>query len=618
MNTVYLLLSALCIYLIAYRLYAAWICAKVLVLDPSKSTPAERFNDAKDFVPTNKWIVFGHHFAAIAGPGPLIGPTLAAQFGYLPGTLWILIGAVLGGAVQDLTVLFFSVRNDGESLGQMAKKYLGKIGGHAALLGSLLIIIILISVLGLVVVKAMRHSPWATFTVMATIPIAMFIGIFMRHIRPGRVLEGSMLGLTLTLVAVVLGEWVAEHPFLSQCFNMHGTSLAYFVIIYGFLAAVMPVWLLLAPRDYLSTFLKLGTVFLLFIAILFLAPSIKMPPITGFIDGNGPIFAGKIFPFMFITIACGAVSGFHALIASGTTPKIINSEKDIRLIGYGSMLLESLVALMAIIAACVLDPGVYFAINSPSAIIGENLKQACETISSWGFHLDPRTMRELAEAMGEKTLLSRTGGAPSLAVGMASIFSKIFGETFLAFWYHFAIMFEAIFILTTLDAGTRVARFILQDFLGGLYKPLGKTSSYGANIFASFLVVLSWGYFLYFGVIDPNGGVNILWPLFGIANQMLATIALCVVTAIMVQTGRAKYAWISALPALVLVIITTSAALEKLFSSNPRIGYLAAAKVSTTLAHNQYIVATLTVIFLAIVWVSFTNTLAVILKGIRK
>ncbi len=614
MNTVTLIVAAVCIYLIAYRLYAAWICAKVLVLDPERTTPAERFNDGKDFVPTNKWIVFGHHFAAIAGPGPLIGPTLAAQFGYLPGVLWILIGAVLGGAVQDLMILFFSVRNDGQSLGQMAKKYLGKIGGHAALLGSLLIVIILISVLGLVVVKAMKNSPWATFTVMATIPIAMLVGMYMRHIRPGRVLEGSLIGLALTLGAVVLGQWVAEHDFLSHLFNINSEALAYFVIIYGFCAAVVPVWLLLAPRDYLSTFLKLGTIFLLFIAILVLAPEIKMPPLTRFIDGTGPIFAGKIFPFMFITIACGAISGFHSLIASGTTPKLITSEKDIRLVGYGSMLLESLVALMAIVAACVLDPGVYFAINSPSAIIGDNLREACATISSWGFALEPQVMKDLAEAMGEKSLLSRTGGAPSLAVGMASIFSRVFGEQFLAIWYHFAIMFEAIFILTTLDAGTRVARFILQDFLGGFYKPLGKTSSNWANVLASLIVVLSWGYFLYFGVIDPNGGVNMLWPLFGIANQMLATIALCVATAIMVQTGRGQYLWITALPALSLVVITTCAALEKLFSGDIRIGYLAAAQVSEKLAHNQYTVAVLTVIFLAIVWVTFINTILVILK----
>ncbi len=614
MNTVYLIIGAVCVYLIAYRLYASWICAKVLVLDPDRKTPAERFDDGKDFVPTNKWIVFGHHFAAIAGPGPLIGPTLAAQFGYLPGVLWILIGAVLGGAVQDLTILFFSVRNDGQSLGQMAKKHLGKVGGHAALLGSLLIVIILISVLGLVVVKAMKNSPWATFTVMATIPIAMLIGVFMRHIRPGRVLEGSILGLALTLGAVLLGQWVAEHDFLSHLFNINSEALAYFVIIYGFFAAVIPVWLLLAPRDYLSTFLKLGTIFLLFIAILVLAPEIKMPPLTRFIDGTGPIFAGKIFPFMFITIACGAISGFHSLVASGTSPKLITSEKDIKLVGYGSMLLESLVALMAIIAACVLEPGVYFAINSPSAIIGENLKQACETISSWGFALEPQMMKDLAHSMGEKSLLSRTGGAPSLAVGMASIFARVFGQHFLAIWYHFAIMFEAIFILTTLDAGTRVARFILQDFLGAFYKPLGKTSSNWANVIASFIVVLSWGYFLYFGVVDPNGGVNMLWPLFGIANQMLATIALCVASAMMAQTGRIKYLWVTAMPALVLVLITTSAAIEKLFSADPRIGYLAAAQLSEKLAHNQYTVATLTVIFLVIVWVTFINTVLVIFR----
>ncbi len=612
MNTIYFIIVAVCIYLIAYRLYAVWISAKVLAFDETKITPAERFNDGKDFVPTNRWIVFGHHFAAIAGPGPLIGPTLAAQFGYLPGTIWILIGAVLGGAVQDMMILFFSVRNDGQSLGQMAKKYLGKVGGYAALVGSLLIIIILISVLGLVVIKAMKNSPWATFTVMATIPIAILIGIYMRHLRPGKVLEGSLLGLALVLAAVFAGEWVAQHNYLSHLFSINGKSLAIFVIGYGFVAAVVPVWLLLAPRDYLSTFLKLGTIFLLFIAVIVLAPEIKMPPITRFVDGNGPVFAGKIFPFMFITIACGAISGFHALVASGTTPKLIANERDIRFVGYGSMVLESLVALMAIIAACVLDPGVYFAINSPTALIGDNLNQACATISSWGFPLDPQVMKDLSVAMGEKSLLSRTGGAPSLAVGMASIFSKVFGNNLLAVWYHFAIMFEAVFILTTLDAGTRVARFILQDFMGGFYAPLGKTSSFRANVFASSLVVSGWGYFLYIGIIDPNGGVNMLWPLFGIANQMLATIALCVATAIMVQTNRFKYLWITAVPALCLVIITTSAALEKLFSSNPRIGYLAAAQVSEQMAHNQYIVSGLTAIFLVIVWTTFINTVILV------
>lgn len=614
MSSIALIISAVCIYLIAYRLYASWVCAKVLCLNDNRVTPAHRLNDGKDFVPTNKWVVFGHHFAAIAGPGPLIGPTLAAQFGYLPGVLWILIGAVAGGAIQDMVVLFFSTCNDGESLGQMARRYLGKTGGFVALFGTLLIIVILISVLGLVVVKAMRNSPWATFTVMATIPIAIIIGIYMRYLRPGKIMEGSLLGLSLTLFAVIIGDWVAEHDLLSHVFNINPKALAFFVIGYGFVAAVVPVWLLLAPRDYLSTFLKLGTVFLLFIAILFIAPEIKMPPLTKFVDGTGPIFAGKIFPFMFITIACGAISGFHSLIASGTTPKLISSEKDIKLIGYGSMLLESMVALIAMIAACILEPGIYFAINSPAAIIGETLPQVCQTISSWGYTINPEMMRELAHSMGEKTLLSRTGGAPSLAVGMASIFSRIFGENLLAFWYHFAIMFEAIFILTTLDAGTRVARFILQDFLGSFYAPLGKTSSYAANIFASLLIVSGWGYFLYVGVIDPNGGVNMLWPLFGIANQMLATIALCVVTAIMSQSGRFKYTWITGLPALGLVIITSVAAFEKIFSTDPRIGYIAAAAIAGDLAINQYIVASLTVIFLVVVWVIFLNTLYVVFK----
>jgi carbon starvation protein len=614
MNSIVLIISALCIYLIAYRLYASWICAKVLCLDENRTTPAHKFNDGKDFIPTNKWIVFGHHFAAIAGPGPLIGPTLAVQFGYLPGLVWILIGAVLGGAVQDMVVMFFSVRSDGESLGQMARRYLGKLGGFVALFGSLLIIIILISVLGLVVVKAMRNSPWATFTVMATIPIAVVIGLYMRFLRPGRIIEASLLGLSLTLLAVIVGDWVAENDLLSHVFNINPKSLALFVIGYGFVAAVVPVWLLLAPRDYLSTFLKLGTIFLLFIAVVVLAPQIKMPAMTKFVDGTGPIFAGKIFPFMFITIACGAISGFHSLIASGTTPKMLMNEKDIRLIGYGSMLLESMVAVIALVAACILEPGVFFAINSPSAIIGDNLQEVCATINSWGFRLEPETMKNLAKSMGEETLLSRTGGAPSLAVGMAQILSRIFGDNLLAFWYHFAIMFEAIFILTTLDAGTRVARFILQDFLGNFYKPLGKTTSYPANIFASFLVVAGWGYFLYVGIIDPNGGVNMLWPLFGIANQMLATIALCVVSAIMAQTGRLKYLWVTALPAIALVLITSNAAFQKIFSPDPRIGYLSAAKTAGDLAINQYIVTGLTVVFLAVVWTILFNTIYVVVK----
>jgi carbon starvation protein len=604
-NAIWFLLAAICCYVVAYRFYASFICAKVLTLDPTRACPAERFRDDKDFIPTNKWIVFGHHFAAIAGPGPLIGPTLAAQFGYLPGTLWILFGAILGGAVQDMLILFFSTRRDGKSLGQIAKDELGPVAGFTALIGTLMIIIILISVLGLVVVKAMKHSPWATFTVASTIPIAVLVGLYMQYFRPGKVLEASILGLVMILGAVIGGQYVAESQFASM-FDLDGLSLAYAVIIYGFLAATLPVWLLLAPRDYLSTYLKLGTIFLLLISILILRPEIQMPAITSFIDGTGPIFAGKIFPFMFITIACGAISGFHSLVASGTTPKILANERDIRLIGYGSMLLESLVALMAMLAACVLEPGIYFAINSPASIVGENLQQVAATINSWGYTLDIAAFEALSKAVGESSLLARTGGAPSLAVGMASIFSSVFGNAFLGIWYHFAIMFEAVFILTTLDAGTRVARFMLQDLLGNIYKPLGKTTSYLANIFASFCVVVAWGYFLYLGVIDPNGGVNMLWPIFGIANQMLAAIALCIATTIMIKSDKIKYLWITLVPLAFVAVVTSAAVFEKFTSNDPRIGYFAAIRnlemnsaiASPQLIFNQYVIMALSLIFL--------------------
>jgi carbon starvation protein len=634
-NALWLITAAVCIYAIAYRFYAAWIAAKVLMVDETRATPAERLDNGRDFMPTNKWVVFGHHFAAIAGPGPLVGPTLAAQFGYLPGTLWILIGAVLGGAVQDMVTLFFSTRRNGRSLGQMARDEIGVIGGTAALMGTFLIMIILIAVLGLVVVNAMKHSPWATSTVAATIPIAMFIGIYMRNIRPGRVLEASVIGVALLLLSVFAGGWIDHSQTLRVLFDHDGLPLAYAIIVYGFAAAVLPVWLLLAPRDYLSTYMKLGTIMLLAVAIIILRPEIHMPAVTQFTDGTGPIFGGKLFPFVFITIACGAISGFHALISSGTTPKLLANERDIRMIGYGAMLLESFVAIMAMIAATVLEPGVFFAINSPAGVVGKEAIDAVAKINSWGFAVTVEQMNQLAKDMGESTLFARTGGAPSLAVGMASIFGSAFGKHLLALWYHFAIMFEAIFILTTLDAGTRVGRFMLQDMLGNFNKKLGETSYMPSVILTSAIVVAGWGYFLYIGVIDPNGGVNILWPLFGIANQMLAAIALCVATGILVKSGKLKYAWVTALPLTWLVIITSTAAYEKIMSDDIRVGFFAAANdlsaklaagllpadkaaVAPQLIFNQHLDAYLTLFFVLVLWLVIADMLNVCVRHCLK
>jgi carbon starvation protein len=624
-NSLWLVVAAICVYALGYRFYSAFIASKVLMLDASRATPAERFEDGRDFIPTHKWVVFGHHFAAIAGPGPLIGPTLAAQFGYLPGTLWILIGAVLGGCVQDFVTLFFSVRRDGRSLGQMAKDELGTLGGSAAMLGVMMIMIILIAVLGLVVVNAMKHSPWATATVAATIPIAVLMGCYLHHLRPGRVLEASLLGVSLLLGSVVAGGWIDNDPTWRGWFDYDGPQLAVLVIGYGFAAAVLPVWLLLAPRDYLSTFMKLGTISLLAIAIVLLRPELKMPALTPFIDGSGPLFGGKLFPFVFITIACGAISGFHSLIASGTTPKLLANEADARFIGYGAMVMESFVAIMAMIAASVLDPGVYFAINSPAGIVGAEAADAVAKISSWGFPVSVDTLNQLAQAMGESSLLARTGGAPSLAVGMASLFAQVFGEQLLSMWYHFAIMFEALFILTTLDAGTRVARFMLQDICATLKLPIGPSHSYRSIVLCSGLVVAAWGYFLYMGTIDPLGGINSLWPLFGIANQMLAAIALCVGTCILVKSGQRRYAWVTALPLSWLIIVTTSAAWQKLFAEDPRIGFLAhAAGLSDKLSQgllpasqqssapqliiNDYLNAGLTLVFMLISWLLVLDT----------
>jgi len=636
-NSFWFIVAAVCVYALGYRFYSAFVAAKVLALDATRATPAERLNDGRDFVPTNKWIVFGHHFAAISGPGPLIGPTLAAQFGYLLGTLWILIGAVLGGCVQDFVILVFSTRRDGRSLGQMARDELGPVGGAVALLGVMAIMIILIAVLGLVVVNAMKHSPWATSTVAATIPIALLVGLYMRGIRPGRILEGTAIGVVLLLLAVVGGGWVDQNEALRPWFDYDGSTLALFVIGYGFAAAVLPVWLLLAPRDYLSTFMKIGTIVALAIAIVILRPEVKMPALTQFIDGTGPIFGGKLFPFVFITNACGAISGFHSLVASGTTPKLLTSEREARFIGYGAMMMESFVAIMAMVAATVLEPGVYFAINSPAGLVGKEAAEAVAKIASWGFPVTVEKMQELADEVGEASLFARTGGAPSLAVGMASIFSSTFGGGLLALWYHFAIMFEALFILTTLDAGTRVARFMLQDLLGNVIPALGRTSWYPSVLLTSALVVGAWGYFLYMGTIDPLGGINSLWPLFGISNQMLAAIALCVACTILVKSGKARYAWVTGLPLVWLVIVTSTAAWEKLVSLEPRVGFLAHARdladrlaagllpadqavQAPQLIFNDRLDAVLTVLFLATTWVLVFETLRVchsVLSGRR-
>ena len=611
-NSMWLVIASSCIYIFAYRVYASWIAAKVLMLDDRRATPAERLRNGHDYEPTNKWIVFGHHFAAIAGPGPLVGPTLAAQFGYLPGTLWIIIGAVLGGCVQDFVILFCSIRRDGKSLGQMAREEIGRVGGFTALVTVLLIMIILLAVVALVVVNALKGSPWGTFTIAATIPIAVFMGLYLRYLRPGKVLEISVIGFLLVLGSIFAGEWVAQSATWAPWFTLSGVTLAICVIVYGFAASALPVWLLLAPRDYLSTFVKLGVVLLLGVGILVVQPQLQMPALTQFIDGTGPVFAGDVFPFCFITIACGAISGFHSLISSGTTPKMISRESHALPVGYGSMLLESFVAIMAVVSACVLDPGVYFAVNSPAGVVGATADAAVKTISAWGFPVTAEQMAALAKSVGEETLFYRTGGAPSLALGMAHIFSRGGGgERLLAFWYHFAIMFEALFILTVIDAGTRVGRFMLQDLLGHFYKPLGRTSWWPGVIGSSAVIVLSWGYFLYQGVIDPLGGINSLWPLFGIANQLLAIIALCVATTVLVKMHGHKYMWITILPMAWLGTVTFTSALMKIFSPHPRIGFLSAAEIleklpvqteaTRTLIFNNYLDAFVCGLFLVLV-----------------
>ena len=574
----WLVVAGVCTYLVAYRFYSRYLAYTVFGLDDRRATPAERLNNGRDFCPTNKWVAAGHHFSAISGAGPLVGPTLAAQFGFLPGTIWLIAGVVLGGAVQDMIVLCASVRRDGKSLGQMAKEEVNPVAGMAAMVAVFAIMIILLAVLALVVVNALRDSPWGLFTIAATIPIALLMGAWMNNIRPGKVAEATGIGIVLLMAALLGGQWVAAHPAWSAAFTWSGTDLAWAVIVYGFVASVLPVWLLLAPRDYLSAFLKIGTILVLGTAIVVLMPPMKLPAVTQFIDGTGPVFAGKLFPFAFITIACGAVSGFHALISSGTTPKLVKRESDIRVIGYGSMLMESLVGLMALIAAATLDPGVYFAMNVGPAILGTTPESASQAIAQWGFMLRPEQMQVLAQQMGEASLLSRTGGAPSLAVGMAGILGGVFTGTGLALWYHFAILFEAVFILTTVDAGTRVGRFMLQELLKHVWAPLGRYSWYPSILISSALVVAAWGYFLYQGVIDPLGGINSLWPLFGIANQLLAAVALCVATTIIVKMGKMKHAWVTLVPLAWLASATLTAGYQKVFSPLPALGFLAHAR----------------------------------------
>ena len=575
-NAVWLVCAALGSYAIAYRFYARFICRKVLGVDDNRATPAERLDNGIDYQPTDRRILFGHHFAAIAGAGPLVGPVLAAQMGYLPGTIWIIAGVIFAGAVQDMVILFFSMRRNGRSLGQMARDEIGPVGGAAALIAVFAIMIILLAVLALVVVNALAQSPWGVFSLAMTIPIALFMGFYLRVVRPGRVVETSVIGVGLLILAIIVGGWVQESSW-AEYFTLSPSTLAIALIIYGFIAAVLPVWMLLAPRDYLSTFMKIGTIVLMAVGIIVTLPPMRNTAFTDFaFRGDGPVFAGSLFPFVFIIIACGALSGFHALISSGTTPKMIQKESQVRLIGYGSMLMESFVAVMAMAAACLLSPGLYFAMNSPAGVVGTTVQSAAEAVSNMGFVITPEQLQAAADAVQEETLIARTGGAPTLAVGISEIFSGFLGgDGFKAFWYHFAIMFEALFILTTVDAGTRVGRFMLQDTIGNIWKPFGRVSWWPSLVAASAVVVAAWGYFLYQGVNDPLGGINQLFPLFGIANQLLAAVALTVATTLIIKSGKWKWAWVTAAPLAWDAAVTLTASWQKVFSSDPTLGFFA-------------------------------------------
>ncbi|MBZ4333096.1 carbon starvation CstA family protein [Corallococcus sp. AS-1-12] len=629
-SAIWLVVASVAVFMLGYRFYGRFIAEKALQVDPTRATPAERRNDGLDYVPTDRWVVFGHHFAAIAGAGPLVGPVLAAQMGYLPGTLWILAGVVVAGAVQDFMTLFLSVRRDGKSLGDMVRMELGPAAGVTAMVGVLMIMMIILAVLALVVVKALTHSPWGTFTVAMTIPIAVAMGLYLRYVRPGKVLEVSIVGFVLLMLSIWLGGQVSESATWGPWFTFDSRTLAWLLIGYGFCAAVLPVWLLLAPRDYLSTFLKIGTVLLLAVGIVLAAPHMKMPAVTRFVDGSGPVFSGSLFPFLFITIACGAVSGWHSLIASGTTPKMLATEGDARLVGYGAMLMEAFVAIMALIAASVLEPGVYFAMNSPAALIGTEAAQAAATLSQWGFVVTPEVLEQTARDIGETTILSRAGGAPTLAVGMAQILhGLVSGQGMMAFWYHYAILFEALFILTTVDAGTRVGRFMIQELAGLVYAPLKRTEAWGANLLATALCVAAWGYFLYQGVVDPLGGINTLWPLFGIANQMLAAVALTLGCVALVKMKRERYVWVPGIPAAWLVLCTLTAGFQKVLGGDVRVSFVAHAQAFSqavaegrviapaksveemeAIIRNDYLDAGLTVFFMVVV-------VATLLFGVR-